>query len=351
MKHFKKTIFLTISTILFSLCAPLLAKTSTNDEIRLVGRFTDDLRFGWTGCSIETFLWKGRKISADLECVEGDSAGLEVIVDGTTHFLKVEKGRKTYLLADGLNPDKKHFIQLFKRSEGWLGTVKFYGFIVSEKATLSAPKEKHRKLLVIGDSITCGYGNEGKTPESGNSVEIENGYMSYAAIAARELNADLMMVCWSGRGLFRNLQPNPKDKTLPKLFSQILPMQEMPQWDPSTFQPDIIVINLGTNDKNAPGGTLREEDFSSTYKQFIRQLRGYWPRANIILSIGPMVYQPISDWLPKIADGIKNTSVLIYTPYSGKEEIGGHYHPSVLKDQKMAKKLVETICNEMNWSK
>ncbi len=67
-------------------------------QVRYVGRFTDDYRFGWTGCMVET-CFSGSALSADLDVVEGPFAGLTVVVDGKARFLKVLKGRKIYELA------------------------------------------------------------------------------------------------------------------------------------------------------------------------------------------------------------------------------------------------------------
>ncbi len=120
--------------------------------IRYVGRFSDDYRFGWTGCTLETD-FQGLELSAELELVEGSSAGLTVVVDGKPHFMKVSKGRKTYPIFQGLEASGKHRIALFKRSEGALGTVRFHGFQTSDGATLSRPPERVRKMWVIGDSL------------------------------------------------------------------------------------------------------------------------------------------------------------------------------------------------------
>ncbi|CAA6678674.1 Unannotated [Lentimonas sp. CC4] len=175
--------FLVICCLL-ALCPVLLAKpvALNDDAIRMVGRFTEDFRFGWTGSMIETE-FSGTSIAADLEVVDGDAAGLTIVVDGASRFLKLTKGRQLYTLADGLAPALSHSIEIFKRSEGGKGEVEFHGFEISDDGRVVLPEAPQRKILVIGDSITCGYGNEAKTLDEGNSVENQNGYLSYAPFA------------------------------------------------------------------------------------------------------------------------------------------------------------------------
>jgi lysophospholipase L1-like esterase len=316
-----------------------------NGAIRYVGRFTGDHRFGWTGCTIETD-FQGSELSADLELVEGSAAALAVVVDGQPRFLKVSKGRKTYPVFQGPENSGKHRIALFKRSEGSMGTVRFHGFQTSEDATLSRPPARALKMLVVGDSITSGYGNEARTLAEGNTLENENGYMSYAAIAARLLDADLMMFCWSGRGMYRNYQAeNDQKDTIPQIFNRTLPMSAQPEWNHSRFVPDVIVINLGTNDMSLNGGKkpLPKAGFVAAYKGLLDRLRAIAPEAKIILGIGPMAFDPVREWLPEIAAEYENTAVLVYSPFAGPADKGGHHHPSVKKDREMARELVAAI--------
>lgn len=94
-------------------------------------------------------------------------------------------------------------------------TAQLYGFELDDGAiVLPAPVLSRRRMEIIGDSITCGYGNEGIPPCS-NSVAVENNYMSYGSVTARALDAVLFTEAWSGMGMVRNvgyparLSPNP----------------------------------------------------------------------------------------------------------------------------------------------
>lgn len=347
--------FLFLCTV-FSLCVHAtlglpLTIPPADSAIRYTGRFSEDYQFGWTGSQIELD-FEGTAIDGVFALTEGPSAGLTVIVDGTPHFLKIIPEETSYVLAKGLSPDEHHHIAIFKRNEGGLGTVQFKNFHLSEGAKVFKPAELERKIMVIGDSITCGYGSEAATNEEGNTVENENGYMSYAAIAARSLNADIMMVCWSGRGIIRNYgAEGDKLEKMPELFNRTLPTQKTPEWDHSRFVPDVVVINLGTNDMNTTGDKppLDKEAYMSAYKTFLARLKVFAPNAKFILSIGPMTFEPVSEWLPELATEDSTISVLTYEGFSGPEDIGGHWHPTVLKHTKMTTELAAEIQKTTGW--
>lgn len=349
----KKMVNLLLLTVLSAGLIFADSNISPSDPvIRYVGRFTDDFRFGWPGSEIET-IFTGSEISAVFETTSGTKAAMTAVVDGEEKTVIVTSGQKVYPLASGLTPGKPHHVVLFRRSEGFTAELRFGGFIVSEDGTLSAPKPSPHRMLVLGDSITCGYGNEATDVNQGNTVENENGYLSYAPVAARALNADLMMICWSGRGLFRNRNVgDDKSGVLPLLFEQTLPRSAEPAWDHARFVPDVIAINLGTNDlhtENDKKDPLKKEDYIGAGVAFIQRLRELYPDSKIILSIGPMADEPVQSWLPEIAKKFKGVSVLIYSKYSGPEDYAGHWHPSVKKDREMAGKLTLMIRKLTGW--
>ena len=61
-----------------------------------------------------------------------------------------------------------------------------------------------RHIEFIGNSLTCGYGVEGKDRSEPYKAETENCNLSYATIIARYFNADYTLIAHSGRGVVRN---------------------------------------------------------------------------------------------------------------------------------------------------
>jgi lysophospholipase L1-like esterase len=357
MKSFlQKSVFILAGLLIIQnvYAASLSQHIHPDDEnIRYVGRFTDDYRFSWTGSVIEINL-NGTDIAVLLDYQKGPAVGMTVVIDGKPSYLEVKKGTEEYIIGKRLKKGT-HNIVLFRRSEGAKGAVQFKGFKLSKNSKLQTVEEPKRKILAIGDSITCGYGNEAPSVKEGNTIQNQNGYMSYAAIASRELEADVMMICWSGKGMYRNRQQNNDTKsTIPVIFDNVLSRDNNLKYDHTQFIPDVIAINLGTNDETELNGKkppLNKDDYISAYKAFIVRLRTFAPDSKIVISIGPMgkFKKTYTDWMPEIAEAFKNVSVLFYEPFTGTEEKGGHHHPNVKKHVKMSDTLTAHIKEITGW--
>ena len=92
-----------------------------------------------------------------------------------------------------------------------------------------------RRLEVIGDSISAGYGNEGTYPCQFTSA-TENQYLSYEALAARALNAELYTEAWSGIGMLHNYDGGTTD-VMPDRYPRTLPERATSTWDFARFVP------------------------------------------------------------------------------------------------------------------
>ena len=89
-----------------------------------------------------------------------------------------------------------HTLECYRRTEPMVGTTTCVALHVEGDADcdLLPPRLKSRRIEVVGDSISCGYGNEADDPELPFSADTENHYMSYGALVARELEAELRLV-------------------------------------------------------------------------------------------------------------------------------------------------------------
>jgi hypothetical protein len=78
--------------------------------------------------------------------------------------LNTTKGVSSYSLVSNLDPTATTDFALCRRTEPLVGVANFTGFDISgDSAAVFAPQppKSPRRLGVVGDSITCGYGNEG----------------------------------------------------------------------------------------------------------------------------------------------------------------------------------------------
>ncbi|MCX7747289.1 MAG: GDSL-type esterase/lipase family protein [Clostridia bacterium] len=336
---------------------------TTNGEpaVRYIGRFdfSDPAgpKFAWTGSAIIA-QFKGTSVSAKLKRVNPYQSEnwLQVkIDDGTTSKIQINKDG-TYQLASGL-ANGVHRVELMKRTEALAGEVQFLGFeFDNEGQLLALPVPAARRIEFIGDSITAGYGNEAPSQGAPFKLEEENGYMTYAAIAARALGAEQVSVCWSGKGVYRDCGTGvaPEIPQIPQLYSRILPDHVNSVWDFS-WKPDVVVINLGTNDfsflhSNLPDKTL----FVNAYKEFLETVRNKNTNATIYLTIGPLLsgerLSLIKQYLGEIINerktaGDQKMSFLEFPAVNPE----GAWHPSIRQQQDMAALLVNKIRTDLGW--
>ncbi len=352
MRFNSKILGMLACTLLAAGCATKVQQSEVKpDDSKLLyhGRFTDDYKSCWTGTGAE-IRFKGTAINAKFTAAPKKGVNYQVVVDGkpTTQII-VKKGTVVYPLADNLSSGV-HDVQLFRNSEMYFGNVTFGGFEFPNGGEVIKVKPAERKMLVIGDSITCGYGNSPQGKDRGNTIHNEIGYLSYAPVAARLLNADIMMVCFSGKGMIRNYGMKDK-KCMPAFFNQILKRKKI-QWDHQKFIPDVIVINLGTNDNNNRGGKrpkLDKTKFMGKYKKFVKKLIKLYPKAKIIVAYGSMGTQPVGSWITEYAKTDNKVDSIVFEPVKGKEMWGVHGHPAVPQDKLMGEKLAEKIKAVTGW--
>jgi len=250
--------------------------------VRFIGRPDTSeagvVKLAWSGSGI-VFRFSGTDAAVRL-----DDAGkyFTVVVDGQVQpKLATSSGEKSYPVASGL-PAGEHEVRLYRRTEANFGVTRFVDVELGSGTLLAPPPPAARKIEVIGDSITCGYGNEGADQYCNFSAETENHYATYAAIAARNVGADLVTVAWSGKGVIYNYGDDKTDP-LPALYDRTLPGDPSSLWDFS-FQPDVVVLNLGTNDFSTDGDPS-EAEFVGAYQAFLSHLRDKYPGAYLLCMV------------------------------------------------------------------
>ncbi len=250
--------------------------------VHYVGRYDASdpmhVRMGWSGVGA-VFRFNGTDASVRLD---DNGRYFTVVVDGAVQpTLATSPGEQTYPLAVGL-PAGEHTVELYRRTEGSFGPTTILG--VELVGELLAPPPVQRRIEIIGDSITCGYGNEGTDP-CNFSAETENHYLTYGALTARMFGAEISTVAWSGKGVVNNFD-NDVFEPLPQIYDRLL-ATDPGAWN-FEWQPDVVVINLGTNDFST-GGDPPENVFVPAYVAFLQHLRDVYPDA-FILPVAPVLF-------------------------------------------------------------
>jgi len=128
------------------------------EDVHFIGRFdTSDPKqplFAYPGTAIST-RFTGTGI--DVALADTGKNWFDVIVDNGTPSLLQTGGKTSFTLASNLAMGT-HDVTIVKRTEGFVGSVRFSGFTPKGGAIVASPFPYARRIEMIGDSITCGYG-------------------------------------------------------------------------------------------------------------------------------------------------------------------------------------------------
>jgi len=325
---------------------------SVRDGILYNGRFDFSDPAGpksaWSGSNVE-LNFSGTEVSATIN--SSGANWFQAIIDGVPQTpFSVLTTTTTVKLATGLSAGNHHLV-LWKRTEASQGEAQFKGFNFGSGKLLDAPTPLQRKIEFIGDSITCGYGNEGARKEDTFTPKNENSYLTYAAITARELNARANFIAWSGIGVCMNYG-GASGTLMPERYDYTLPLSAV-KWDFSKFTPQAVVINLGTNDFSTQ--TPDKTKFVTAYKGLISKVRSNYPDAHIFCTIGPMLWgNGLDTCRSNIKEAISLTgdskvSFVEFPTQDGSNGYGEDWHPSLATHKLMADKLTKEIKTTLGW--
>ena len=315
-----------------------------------------------TGCG---FVFTGKRLDITIGCDETTAGGefcnkprAAVYVNGRPVVKKVIEGSaERYTLVDsGLSGE--YTVRIVKLSEAAFSIARVS--IEHDDTARAVPVPEKKGLIeFIGDSITCGYGVDDSNTQSAFSAEAENAAKSYAILAAQQLLADYSLYSYSGHGFISGWTEDGTRNTREILtpwygsygFSYGTVCGEKPEnipWDSTLRQPDIVVVNIGTNDKSYctfhPGA---EEEFREEYYRFLCTLRQKNPDAVIIASLGIMGDE-LFPCIEEAAERFRRENedriyTFRFTPQNGQLGYGSNWHPSEETHQYAAEELAEFI--------
>lgn len=323
------------------------------NNVRFLGRYyenkkTGGIQFSWSNSGFQ-FRFYGTGIEAYLTLntppitlKQGEGkAFISVFVDDKTepedaHVINIDQPEAWYTLIDGLK-EGYHTLTVRKRDRGYFGILTGVAFGASElkvistnqtKAKLAAvPEAKDFRIEVIGDSISAG---DGIYTEDAYQGLMSDGWSTYAAEAARLLDADLNTIAISGNGLISSLFGDHL-LDLPTQWPYIDPQiyQEKGKaipWDFDKYQADVVIINLGTNDRAGvgPGKKFSYEEFEDEYVRFAEEIKSKYPGCIIIACLGAMG----SELQPQIENVIERVNNNASETYM----YGEWFSPNLLKD-------------------
>lgn len=258
-------------------------------------------------------------------------------------------------------------VRIVKLSETAMSTCGVKAISVDDPDGIRPTAAKARKIEFIGDSITCGYGVDDEVAEHHFSTTTEDVTRAYAYRTAEMLDADYSMVSISGYGIISGYTATGEEKVtaqqLPKFYEKLgfsygtyqKKIAATIKWDFSAFVPDLIVINLGTNDDsytlNDPD---RREEYRAAYVEFLKVVRKNNPDAKILCTLGimgdrlyPMVYRAVQDYSAETGDA--NIACMKFDVQKASDGYVADWHPTAVTHGKAAEKLAEEIRELMGW--
>lgn len=339
----------------------VIGRTLMKDGIRYLGYSCSAIEFEFTGLKVEAVLYTNSPLP-----MEEHKAWAAVFINDNEipeKRFQLNKEEATYILYEG-EQSKKTKIRLVKYSEAFTGMIGIKSILIDSEKAPTPTAYLPRKIEFIGDSITCGFGDEGICDVDDFTSAKENAWEAYAAKTARALDADYHLISWSGIGILSNHtekeEPN-EEWLMPDLYPYTDKQMDLclgstnkEEWDYSRFIPDCIVINLGTNDnsytKNIPE---RVEAFGNAYVKFVKQIRSNNENSVILCTLGAMgqeLYPEIERQVNKLQlEGDARIYAMPFDVQLEEDGIATYWHPSLVTHSKMAKKLEAKIKEIMNW--
>jgi lysophospholipase L1-like esterase len=324
--------------------------------VRFIGRVdTSDAagpRFAWSGTGVVA-----RFSGSELAVRMNGGQQYTVLIDGELQPKLTTTGGAD-ALASGL-AEGEHRVEIYRRTEANQGESQFLGFELGAGQLLPPPAALDRRIEIIGDSISAGYGNEGADMSCPFSPDTENHYLTYGAIAARNVGAELVTVAWSGKGVVCNYGDDATScmDPMPLYYGRTLPNRADSTWDFSRFQPQAVVINLGTNDMSTMTDPS-EPEFTTAYVDLLTRVRTAYPDALILCTVGPLLNGTdltstrtyISAAVQqRVGAGDADVRTFELAPTNPSDGYGCDYHPSLRTHEIMADVLTSTLEAELGW--
>lgn len=353
-------------------------------NIKIHGRTAKNrqpLTLFWTGSGLE-FNAKGSELWIEAEAdYELYDSWISILINGEpVSRLMITAGRHWICLFRGMNREVVKNVRIVKEVQAMNGDpgCKLQFHAVRFDGELLPVEERPYKIEFIGDSITSGEGSIGAKQEEDWVPMWFSAVENYAAIAAKELNADYRIVSQSGWGVLSAWDNNPHSN-IPSIYEKVCGslagesnrrLGALEENDFSVWQPDIIVVNLGTNDNGAfynppwkdestgkvqkqrlnEDGSYNEEDlrtFEMAVEHFLVKLRKYNPKARIVWAYGmmgiplmPAIYRAVDEYRKNYSD--RKVSVF-QLPNMTEETVGARQHPGKTAHRRAAAELVDYL--------
>lgn len=336
-----------IRLLLATWLGTFISASALAQPVRTLGRVesmdASGFRIEWPMSGFEA-RFSGSALTAVIE--DSGNNWLNVEVDGAVRALALNKGRKTYKLFSGSKG--AHLVRVTRRTGALAGATTFISISAEGLGPTDPPR---RRMLVIGDSISAGYGVEGDNQHCAFTPATQNAGLAWPALMARAYGADIQLIAVDGLGVYRNYEGN--DSAMPAMMQRALP-SEKSKWT-AAFPAQLVVVHLGTNDfgHGDPGS-----GFSKAYSGLLSQMRLEHPDAEIIVALGGMLDPKMLAVARKAVEAVvagrraagdRKLSFVYLDPPAKGRRYGCNWHPGKDAQAYMAQSLQRTVKRVLGW--
>ncbi|MDO4960589.1 MAG: GDSL-type esterase/lipase family protein [Eubacteriales bacterium] len=243
--------------------------------------------------------------AGDTSAVSGNTKlypRIAIYVNGErTHDFMIDSPEKTVNVVNASTP-AVYTVKVLKLSEAQMSIAGIKNISVHSINNVVPTPDKNMLIEFVGDSLSCGYGVDDTAAGNVFYTSTEDVTKSYAYKTAELLGADYSIVAFSGYGVLPGTSMLlDGDFIAPKSMLQYYERlsysrghigtnvyAEAIDWDFSR-QPDVIVVNLGTNDyEYIRTGADSIQDFKDYYREMLDRIMNNNPDSKILCTLGIM---------------------------------------------------------------
>jgi lysophospholipase L1-like esterase len=353
-------------------------------NLKVHGRNTGSLSpltLFWTGSALELNV-SGSELWIEVEAsYDSLEPWINIVINSCPVSRRmVTKGRSFIPVFRGMNPEKVKNIRIIRDTQAMNGDPEccLQLHAIRSDGDFLPIKERPYRLEFIGDSISSGEGAVGAREEEDWIPMWFSATDNYTWLVAQALDADYRVISESGWGVYSGWDNNPHFN-MPAYYEQVCGvltgernrlLGAFVENDFAAWQPDAVIVNLGTNDGNAfyspawkdevtgriykqglnEDGSFQEEaleKFRQAVKGFLYKIRYYNPKAQVVWAYGmlgqsmlPAIQEAVEAYIKESKD--PKVSVL-ELPDTTRETVGSRMHPGVLSHRRAAEVLTEYL--------
>lgn len=360
-------------------------KTAAMPLVKVMGRTSAQAPYVlfWTGSRYEMDV-KAANLSVVIRAsYEMHEQWIAVLCDGAMMIrMPLQKGDNEIMILRNRNPETLHHIRIVKESPIMPGDGDHYIELVDilSDGSLYPVKERTKKFVLVGDSITSGEGGSGAQGEADWVPAVFSAVDNYAYMTAEAFDADYQAISQSGWGVCCGWDNDPRHN-MPKAWHQVCalawgdgPVRSVrgaeEEYDFRAFVPDAVIINLATNDGNGmnmppfvnpdtgvafamtkgENGGLSEESmkvFVERTVTFLSDIRCTYPQAKILWCYGMLGYpmEPAIKKALQIYAEFTGDEMPLYValPEASGDSFGARWHPGKLCHKRAAETLQKVL--------